>query len=348
MWFPDVRVIFWNWAKKLLFRWDAEKAHYLSLRIAKIIGILPPLLRWITRSTYRLEYTQEPSLKVHLNSNLCFAHPVGLAAGFDKNAELLPLAQNLGFSFIEVGTVTPRPQLGNDKPRLFRDSPHQALFNRMGFNNEGADRVALRIEKYRKTSSHSSLKIGVNIGKNKDTPLELAAQDYALLAHRFASLADYLVVNVSSPNTPGLRELQELKNLEPILRSVIAESRREKGRPCPVFLKLAPEVEGEILKDTLEAAASWGVEGFVLTNTLAGEFKGLKGGWSGAPLSSKSLKSLEYARHATDLPLISVGGIMSPQDARDRLNAGASLVQIYSGWIYHGPTFPSDIVRGLL
>jgi dihydroorotate dehydrogenase len=342
-----VRKFFWFLVKKLLFCFDAETAHGLSVGFMKILGRVPFLLRLFTRPALNFEFLKEKALNVPLTKTLEFVHPVGLAAGFDKNAELMALAENLGFAFVEVGTVTPRAQAGNDKPRLFRDPAREALFNRMGFNNEGADRVAKRLLHYRKQHPHSHLRVGVNLGKNKDTPAEFAPQDYALLAQRFASLADYLVINVSSPNTPGLRDLQELRKLEPIVKSMMAEVQAQSSYACPVFLKLAPEVEGESLKDTLAAAESWGVYGFVLTNTLGGEFKGQKGGWSGGPLRERALKNLEYARCATQRPLISVGGILTEEDAQLRLRAGATLVQVYTGWIYRGPTFPGDIVRSL-
>jgi len=344
--------MFWSWAKKFLFSLDAETAHRLSVALVKCLARFPFLLRVFSKPRLDFKFLEERGLRVSLSPSLDFVHPVGLAAGFDKNAELVGVAENLGFSFIEVGTVTPRAQAGNEKPRLFRDPPREALFNRMGFNNQGADRVAQHLVNYRRKQKSlknpSPLKVGVNLGKNKDTPLELAPQDYAMLTQKFAGLADYLVINVSSPNTPGLRELQEIAKLEPIVKSVMAEVRSHSvGQECPVFLKLAPEVVGEQLKDTLQAAESWGIFGFILTNTLGGEHSGLKGGWSGAPLRKQALASLEYARHATERPLISVGGIMDGADARERLRAGASLVQVYSGWIYRGPTFPSDIVRSL-
>ncbi len=283
--------------------------------------------------------------------NLDFQHPLGLAAGFDKNAELLDSAQSLGFAFIEVGTVTPRPQPGNERPRLIRVSQNLALFNRMGFNNDGADVVAERIKKFRTKIAlknlPNTLKIGVNIGKNKDTTAQLAAQDYAMCAEKFAKLADYLVVNVSSPNTPGLRDLQNIKSLEEIFKAVKEATIRQDCSKLPILLKLAPEIDPEQLKDLIEAADSWGVDGYVLTNTWGGKHKGFTGGWSGQPVAEYSLNSLRYARTATQKTIINVGGILTPDEAQARLAAGADLVQIYTGWIYAGPRFPSDIVRFL-
>jgi dihydroorotate dehydrogenase len=306
----------------------------------------------LTQSQQVKNISNVKSLKVQLATGLCFEHPVGLAAGFDKNAELLDIAQDLGFSFIEVGTVTPKAQIGNDKPRLFRVPSKEALFNRMGFNNKGSEYVFHQLKKFKekqkKSKGKNCLKVGVNIGKNKDTPMDLAPQDYALLARKFAFLADYLVVNVSSPNTAGLRDLQELKKLEPIVKSVLAEARSATNNPCPIFLKLAPELSGEVLKETIQATETWGIQGFVLSNTLAGEHQGLQGGWSGALLRDIGLNNLKLAREVTQLPLISVGGIMNEADAQTRLREGAALVQIYSGWIYRGPSFPSEIVKSLL
>jgi dihydroorotate dehydrogenase len=339
-----MRARIWNLLKCLLFRLDAERVHTWGVFFVRVLGGLSPRLLGALIGAPSLSSAKVRRLATHV-AGVDFAHPLGLAAGFDKNAELLGCAEQLGFAFLEIGTVTPRAQSGNERPRLFRDPARLALFNRMGFNNEGADLVEKRLREFRK--SKSALRVGVNIGKNKDTPNELAAQDYTLLAHRFATLADYLVINVSSPNTPGLRDLQSLKNLEPIVQGVLAEVHASDRPSCPVFLKLAPEVQGEALKDTLQAAEAWGVAGFVLTNTLGGEHRGLPGGWSGGPLRTQALKSLEYARYATSAPIISVGGILTTQEAAERLRAGANLIQVYSGWVYRGPTFPGEIVRSL-
>jgi dihydroorotate dehydrogenase len=339
-----MRARLWHFLKFLLFRFDAERVHSWGVHFIKLLGRLSPRLLGSVVGSPRFSSAQVRRVATHV-AGVDFAHPLGLAAGFDKNGELLMCAEALGFAFLEIGTVTPRSQSGNERPRLFRDPKRSALFNRMGFNNDGADVVEKRLKEFRKTKL--PLRVGVNIGKNKDTLNELAAQDYTLLAHRFAVLADYLVINVSSPNTPGLRELQSLKNLEPIVQGVLAEVRASDRPTCPVFLKLAPEVQGEALKDTLQAAEGWGVSGFVLTNTLGGEHRGLKGGWSGEPVRVQALKSLEYARYATSAPIISVGGILTKEEAAERLRAGANLIQIYTGWVYRGPTFPGEIVRSL-
>jgi dihydroorotate dehydrogenase len=342
-------LLIWLFFKRFLFSLDAERAHRFGVFFMSLLARVPFVLRKIC-SAQKLSviHSQRKNL-VTTAAGISFVHPVGLAAGFDKNGELLNAIESLGFSFVELGTVTPRAQLGNESPRLFRRVGDQALFNRMGFNNHGADKLAEKLKKFRKKNPQTLLRVGVNLGKNKDTLAELADRDYAMLAHRFAALADYLVVNVSSPNTPGLRDLQTVKSLEPIIKAVLAETRMQSvgGRSCPVFLKLAPELEGEALKDIFVAGDDWGLSGYVLTNTLAGEHRGLKGGWSGGPLRQKSLRALEYARHATDRPLISVGGILTETEAQDRLLAGASLLQIYTGWVYRGPRFPSSIVNSL-
>jgi dihydroorotate dehydrogenase len=274
---------------------------------------------------------------------MSFRSPVGLAAGFDKNCEILPALPDLGFGFAEIGTVTPRPQPGNERPRLFRDRPHRALFNRMGFNNLGAEIIATRLKEAR-ARLPTSFRVGVNIGKNKDTALSDAPGDYRAAARPFDGLADYLVINVSSPNTPGLRSLQSVEALEPIVREVLAEVSGWERR-VPVLLKLAPELGGEELQAILRAGERWGVAGWVLTNTLGGGWPkpAITGGYSGAPLAEAARTSLASARAITSLPIISVGGILSPKEAAARIEAGAQLVQIYSGWIYEGPRFPAKI-----
>jgi len=339
----------WSLIKKWLFSLDAEKAHKLTVRSVRILGVFGFLLRWLTGTPSQkkmLSKDEFKALNVH-TSGLDFQHALGLAAGFDKNAEMLNVIQALGFAAIEVGTVTPRPQSGNERPRLFRKPDRLALFNRMGFNNEGADRVAERISKFRAKNPNTNLRIGVNIGKNKDTSAADSAQDYGFCAEKFAELADYIVINVSSPNTPGLRDLQGLEALEAIVKSV-KEALKDKGKnDLPVFLKLAPELGTEQLKDTIEATENWGISGYVLTNTWGGTHKGFTGGWSGQPVRDYSLRALRYARTATQKTIISVGGILTPEEAELRLSAGADLIQIYTGWIYSGPKFPSDIVRFL-
>ncbi|HTL13050.1 MAG TPA: quinone-dependent dihydroorotate dehydrogenase, partial [Bdellovibrionota bacterium] len=289
----------WPILKWLLFRLDAEVAHRWTVTVLRFLGRGAP---WILRL---ISGGRANGPRV----NFCgmeFLSPVGLAAGFDKDAELLEALPHLGFGFVEVGTVTPRPQPGNPKPRLFRDSRRQLVFNRMGFNNHGAAAAATRVAAARKTGRlPEGFRIGVNVGKNKDTPQEQAAQDYAAALGPFKGLVDFVVVNVSSPNTPGLRDLQSAEALMPIVQASVKAVEDWRPRP-PVLVKLAPEVRGAALADSLSASEKAGASGFVLTNTLQGEWPGQPvGGFSGAPLQQMARESLKEARAATRLPIVS-------------------------------------------
>jgi dihydroorotate dehydrogenase len=273
---------------------------------------------------------------------------VGLAAGFDKNGEILTGLPALGFGFAEIGTVTPRPQPGNDRPRLFRDPMRESLFNRMGFNGLGAAVVAANLAKAKMNLPQHFI-VGVNLGKNKDTPAEKAKDDYLRAASYFKDLADYLVINVSSPNTPGLRSLQTVNALKPIVLEVMQLITGWKHKP-PLLLKLAPELGAEDLAHLIQALEPEGVDGWVLTNTLAGKHPDSEfaGGWSGKILTPHSRSSLQVARGVTAKPIISVGGILSVEEAATRMEMGANLIQIYSGWIFNGPCFPNRINRQLV
>jgi len=274
---------------------------------------------------------------------------VGLAAGFDKNAKILTSLPKFGFGFAEVGTVTPKPQGGNEKPRLFRDPHHQALFNRMGFNNLGAGIISDRLRKAKKKLPSDFL-VGVNLGKNKTTPDDQAAMDYVKVATAFIDCADYFVINVSSPNTPGLRSLQKPEFLVPIVRSVQEVIQKNAGT-TPLYVKLAPELDENTLRETILALEGENIAGLVLTNTLGGTFsyhqKEYQGGYSGLPLTLLSLQKLREAKSITSLPIMSVGGIMTVEDALERIHAGAEQIQIYSGWIYGGPFFVRKLVKAL-
>ena len=330
----------WRLAKAILFRLDAERAHRLTvglMRWAYKIGggrllriasgaDLPPALP--------LSVPYSGATDVCDVWGMHFASRVGLAAGFDKDAELVDVLPHLGFGFAEIGTVTPRPQLGNEKPRLFRDAAAETVFNRMGFNGAGASEVAARLAVAR-PGLPGWFKVGVNVGKNKDTSLEDAARDYGAAAAAFRGLADYLVINVSSPNTPGLRSLQTIEALKPIVAAVFEPMTSWETRP-PLLLKLAPEVRGDDLVKIIAAAEGWGIGGWVLTNTLGGTRGEQAGGWSGRSVTEPARQSLEAARAATRLPIISVGGIMDAEEAALRIRLGANLVQIYSGWIFRG------------
>lgn len=351
----------WGLFKWVLFRFDAEGIHRFSvamLRLAIRLGNWP--LRLLSGAASlqpksRVQVSENrPSSELRANPRVWemeFASRLGLAAGFDKDAEILAGLPELGFGFAEIGTVTPRPQAGNDRPRLFRDPERQAIFNRMGFNGLGAASVAERVAAIR-PGLPRGFRVGINIGKNKTTSNEDAAKDYLAAALAFEDLADYLVINVSSPNTPGLRALQTVEALKPIIEGVNQAILRWKSRP-PLLLKLAPEVRGEDLQSVLDAGERWGIDGWVLTNTLAGSIdinrhgvtNSLPGGWSGGPLVESSRQSLVEAREYTQLPIISVGGILTPEEAALRLKLGANLVQIYTGWVFGGPGFPAKVAR---
>jgi len=336
--------------KPLLFKLDAERAHHFvfdNLRRAAHV----PGARALLRGLYNY---QHPSLERTV-FGLKFANPVGLAAGFDKNAELTDELATLGFGFVEVGTVTPRPQSGNPQPRLFRLPQDEALINRMGFNNDGAPAVAAQLARRR---NHQII-IGGNIGKNKDTPNAAAAADYLAAYDALAEVVDYFVVNVSSPNTPGLRELQEKKPLIDLLQQVQA---RNLARPVPrpLLLKIAPDLTDAQLDDIIEIAEETHLSGLVATNTTisrgglrtdAGHVASLgAGGLSGRPLRERATEVIRYIhrRSAGGLPIIGAGGIHSAADAQEKLAAGASLVQLYTGFIYEGPGLVKQINRSLV
>lgn len=337
---------------------DAETAHHQTIRAVKLAGLvlgskaLGLLLGGRERSYERGSFgaPELHGLPIEFGSRL------GLAAGFDKNCEILEFLPNLGFGFAEIGTVTPRGQAGNLRPRLARNLDSKCIFNRMGFNNLGAEIVARRLSQ-KKGMLPALFRVGVNVGKNFDTPVEDAARDYELAIRPFQGLADYLVVNVSSPNTIGLRSLQTLEGLKAILGKMADEVGKWKIKP-PIFLKLAPELCGPPLIDLISGLESWNhlaqdplLSGWVLTNTQMGKFdlgKGeLPGGWSGAVLTEPSMRSLREVRSVSQKTIISVGGVMSVQDGIQRVLAGADLIQIYSGWVFNGPRFPFRIRRAV-
>jgi dihydroorotate dehydrogenase len=282
-------------------------------------------------------------------AGLSFEHPIALAAGFDKNAEAMPALFALGFSAIEVGTLTPRPQPGNPAPRMFRLPEHRALINRLGFNNEGAPAASERLRALR----FRPAPVGVNLGKNKDTPLESALEDYVACVDTLAPLGDYVVVNASSPNTPGLRKLQEPEALEQLLRAVRA--RLDQVAPGkPLFLKIAPDLAPEAVDAITDVAIACGLQGLIATNTTISrpvEHPLCKeaGGLSGAPVRELSTEVLRraYARAGGKLAFIGVGGVMDAEDVYAKLRAGASLVQVYTGFIYGGPGTVPTLLKGL-
>lgn len=325
--------------RSFLFRMDAEEAHEFVARQMEALQEIPIALRAIhavSRSTVPLQLL-----------GLTFPTPVGIAAGFDKSARLIPMLAALGFGFIEVGTVTLRPQTGNPKPRLFRYPEHHALINRMGFNNEGVDAMVERLKRWRDTRTISPTKaptppIFVNVGKNRDVTLEGAADDYAECHRRIAPHADVAVLNLSSPNTPGLRDLQRPEQLEKLLRAI--------DRRGPILVKIAPDLDEAQLAEVCDVAVSM-VEGMVCTNTTLDRLPGVneQGGLSGEPLRTKSSAILAKvrARVGPAFPLVGVGGVFSGADAREKVAAGANLVQVYTGFIYEGPAIAGRLARAL-
>jgi dihydroorotate dehydrogenase len=331
-------------------RVDAERAHHIGFALIRLAGAIPPVL-WILR---RLLAPADPVLRVHA-LGLELPGPLGLAAGFDKNARAPEALAALGFGFVEVGTLTAQPQPGNPKPRLFRLTADGALINRMGFNNDGSSAAAQRLSprKTRKTL------IGVNIGKSKVATDDEAIGDYVTSTAALARVADYLVVNVSSPNTPGLRALQAVDQLRPLLTAVRDALDDQCEHRVPLLVKIAPDLADEDIDDIAGLALELGLDGIIATNTTIGR-AGLTtpdsevvacgpGGLSGPVLRERSLEVLRRLRKRTgdELVLISAGGISTGHDAWERIEAGATLVQAYTGFIYGGPFWPARVHRDL-
>ncbi len=334
----------WSKFKPLLFKFDPELVHELSLLLIRgnsWVGGGPNRLL-----SGRLKTTLPESSRLPVVFGKNFLSRVGLAAGFDKNGHLLPYLPDLGFGFAEVGTVTPKPQLGNERPRLFRDVETQSLLNRMGFNNDGAERVAGRVARA-KERLPAEFRVGVNIGKNRDTTQDRVNEDYVLAVGPFRDLVDLVIINVSSPNTPGLRSLQSPEFIGPLVQSVREEVESWKRIPR-LLLKLSPEMSlsAELLP-LLEGAPGWGVDGWVLSNTLAGSMGSWSGGWSGGRVRDQSRALLKNVREKSPLPIVSVGGIDSAEEALLRIRQGADLVEVYTGWIYAGPSLPMEIARAI-
>jgi dihydroorotate dehydrogenase len=324
--------------RPVLFSLDAEKAHHVGMAGLKA---MPVAMAKAWRSNVRAD---RPTLSMTV-AGLTFPNPVGLAAGLDKNAEALVGLFALGFGFVEVGTVTPRPQSGNPSPRLFRLPEHTALINRLGFNNEGMAAMKARLE----ALGWRPGPVGVNLGKNKDTPNERAVEDYLACAEAVGPLGDYVVVNLSSPNTPNLRALQEPEALFAILSAV-----RAKVPNKPLFLKIAPDLTDEAVDAAVDVARSTNTSGLICTNTtIARPFEhplaGEAGGLSGRPVFQRSTEVLKRAFRRAEgrLPLIGVGGVFDGDDAFAKIAAGASLVQLYTGFIYGGPSLPRRILDRL-
>lgn len=327
----------------LLFRMDAEDAHRMT------IAALAKAPTGLLRSMYPIH--NQPQMKQHL-MNRTFYNPVGLAAGFDKNGEALSGLMALGFGFVEAGTVTLKPQDGNPRPRIFRSPEHKAVINRMGFPNHGAAVFKNNLEKFLAAKPRPNGVLGINIGMNKDQTQP--ARDYTALIRLLGPMADYLTINISSPNTPGLRNLQDKEPLTELLEAVMAERRLSCGasNPPPLLVKLAPDLNEEQLTDIADVLLAQKVDGVILTNTtlarpdfLPKDFAAEKGGLSGAPLKDKSTETIRtmYRLTKVQLPIIGAGGICNGADAYAKIRAGASLIQVYSGLVYEGPSLIRQI-----
>ena len=336
--------------KRLLFLLEPEKAHHLTFFLLKISNYVPGFLKLVGKNKINFH----PSLSKKL-FGLTFNNPVGLAAGLDKNGIAFNELGELGFGFVEIGTVTPKSQPGNEKPRLFRLPKNEALINRMGFNNDGVVAAAKRLKKRK----NPSLIIGGNIGKNKLTSNESAAIDYEICFNELYEVVDYFVVNVSSPNTPNLRDLQEKIPLTNLLNSLQIIN-NSKQKPKPILLKIAPDLTNTQLDDIIDIVKQTKLAGVIATNTTISR-EGLNydkqeidkigaGGLSGKPLSKRSTEVIRYLKDKSNnaFPVIGVGGINSADDAIEKIEAGADLIQLYTGFIYHGPKLISDINNRLI
>lgn len=344
--------------RSFLFLFDPERVHYFAMNSFRMLCKIAPVKKIVTN----LFSVNDPKLQTNF-IGLTFKNPVGLGAGFDKNALYLTELEAMGFGFVEIGTVTPKGQAGNDRPRLFRLPKDKALINRMGFNNDGAELIAERLKKWRSAVS-SSMIIGGNIGKNKITPNEDAWKDYETCLKILHPYVDYFVVNVSSPNTPGLRALQEKDSLKQILtnlQSVQEDMIQNAGvTRKPILLKIAPDLTNEQLDDVIDLALEIKLDGLVATNTTISR-EGLitdrdkvdaigAGGLSGLPVKKRSTEVVKYIQQKTNgsIPLIASGGIFTAEDAKEKMQTGAKLIQVWTGFIYVGPSIAKNICKKLL
>ena len=357
--------------RSLLFRLDPERAHHLTLNALRVVAVLPFGLRWLGSI---FDEVTDSRLEVEA-FGLKFKNRVGLAAGYDKNGVAVRGLGALGFGHIEIGTVTRIPQLGNPKPRVHRVREVQGVINSMGFPNEGVEALVRRRTTDERRPQvtlvvgHPLSILGINIGKGKDTPVERAAEDYCALLEQVAPYADYVAINISSPNTMNLRELQAKSFIMGLLREIArtrgawnVEHETSNVRAArqtsnlPVLVKLAPDLSESEIDDVLDAIAQTGIDGVIATNTtlaregLPSYVQSLKGGLSGAPLAARSTQVIRHIAKQTQgkLPIIGVGGIMTPQDALAKLDAGATLVQVYTGMIYAGPGLVRDINKSAI
>ena len=337
----NLDAIYERLVRPLLFSLSAEAAHNLAIRNLGVASNWPGALRHLERF--------QPPPRPTMVFGLTFPNPVGLAAGFDKNAFAIPAWAALGFGFVEVGTVTAKAQPGNPRPRIFRYPEQQALINRLGFNNEGADVIAGRLRSLRRSGRWPSIPVGINLGKSKVTPLEQATDDYLYSFRLLAPLADYVVLNVSSPNTPGLRSLQEHDALEQLLRAI---RHANETTQKPVLLKIAPDLSLAEMEQIVSASEQHGIAGIIATNTTVDhsaipESRDETGGLSGRPLREKSTEFVRAIRARSSLPIIASGGVCDAGSAREKLEAGAQLLQVYTGYVYRGPGLLREIVDNL-
>ncbi|MFL6499862.1 MAG: quinone-dependent dihydroorotate dehydrogenase [Candidatus Udaeobacter sp.] len=327
--------------RPLMFSLDAEAAHHLTIRILRRTSHFDVALRALA--------SFQPKSKPTTLFGLTFPNPIGLAAGLDKNGVALPAWAALGFGFIEIGTVTAKAQPGNPKPRIFRLPEQQALINRLGFNNDGADAMARRLAALRESSRWPSVPVGINIGKSRVTPLEQATDDYLYSFRVLRDFADYITLNISSPNTPGLRELQEPQKLSELLHAI----GKEAGTALkPLLLKISPDVSGAELKAILAVCEENGISGIIATNTTLDHSVippqlDQAGGLSGAPLRNKSTELVREVAAQCQIPIIASGGIFDAESSREKLQAGAQLIQLYTGLIYRGPQLLREIMDSL-
>ena len=344
----------YKWLRSLLFIFPPESVHHFSMFVLNLISS-NSAGRYLLRRAFSFN---NPSLRKDF-AGISFKNQVGLAAGFDKNATYLQSLETLGFGFVEIGTVTPVAQKGNPRPRLFRLKKDGALINRMGFNNRGVDEVAARLKKWKEkpaSSGNDLLRIGGNIGKNKMTPNETAWQDYVICYEKLFPWVDYFVVNVSSPNTPGLRALQEKESLRKILTS-LQEINQKQSAQKPLLLKISPDLSIPELNDVIDLAEEIKLDGLVVSNTsisrndLRSSPELLEqigaGGISGDPLKKRSNEFINYISQKTnyEMPIVGSGGIGSVADANEKMHAGSGLIQIWTGFIYQGPSLVKKILK---
>ncbi|GLX76762.1 dihydroorotate dehydrogenase (quinone) [Thalassotalea insulae] len=336
--------MFYSAIRKILFQFDPETIHELTIKGLKSTGATP----------FNFAYKQQVPNKPVQVMGIHFPNPCGLAAGLDKNGECIRAFDAMGFGFVEVGTVTPRPQPGNDKPRIFRLPQANAVINRMGFNNKGVDYLVDQVRK----AKYSGV-LGINIGKNKDTPEENAKDDYLYCMRKVYNFASYITVNISSPNTPGLRSLQYGDALNELLAALKAEQTvlaKQYDKYVPIAVKIAPDLSEQEINSIAECLINNDIDGVIATNTTLArdgvedlEHGNETGGLSGAPVKDKSTEVIRLLAKALDgkLPIIGVGGISSGADAKEKIEAGAKLVQVYTGFIYQGPELVKEIVQTL-